>query len=71
MNPTEVSLATADLVLILMAIPMVVGSVVGLVFSVQFGVALGAGSVPATGTLGYALFYDPPATPPASAEQSS
>ena len=61
MLPGEVSLATADLVLLVMAIPMVLASLVGVVFSVQFGVAMGAGSLPASGTLGYALFYDPPA----------
>ncbi|QGA81589.1 hypothetical protein [Halomicrobium sp. LC1Hm] len=55
-------LATADLVLVAMALPLVVASLVGVVFSVQFGVAMGAGSVPAGGTLGYALFYDPPAS---------
>jgi len=62
MLPGEVSLATADLVLLVMAIPMVLASLVGVVFSVQLGVAMGAGSLPAGGTLGYALFYDPPAS---------
>ena len=71
MSLGEVSLATADLVLIVMAVPMVLASLAGLASSIQFAVALGAGSVPATGTLGYALFYDPPATPQANAEQSS
>ncbi|WP_018257135.1 hypothetical protein [Halomicrobium katesii] len=55
-------LATADLVLAAMALPLLVASLVGVVFAVQFGVAMGAGSVPAGGTLGYALFYDPPAS---------
>lgn len=54
-------LATADLVLVAMALPLLLASLAGLVSSVQFGLALGAGSLPAGGTLGYALFYDPPA----------
>lgn len=53
-------LATADLVLLAIAVPMVVASLVGLLNSVQLAVAMGAGSVPASGTIGYALFYDPP-----------
>lgn len=60
MFPGEVSLATADLVLLAMAIPLVLASIVGAIFSVQLAVAMGAGSLPASGTLGYALFYDPP-----------
>jgi len=62
MIPGEVSLATADLVLLAMAVPLLLASLVGVVFSVQLGVAMGAGSLPAGGTLGYALFYDPPAS---------
>lgn len=57
----DISLATPDLVLVVMAVPMLLASVAGVLSSVQFGIALGAGSVPASGTLGYALFYDPPA----------
>lgn len=56
----SIPLATADLVLVAVALPMVLATLVGLVHSVQLGVALGAGSVPASGTIGYALFYDPP-----------
>jgi hypothetical protein len=55
-------LATADLVLVAMALPLLVASLAGLVSSVQLGLAMGAGSLPASGTLGYALFYDPPAS---------
>lgn len=61
MFPGEVSLATADLVLLVMAVPLLLATLIAVAFSVQFGVAMGAGSVPASGTLGYALFYDPPA----------
>jgi hypothetical protein len=53
--------ATADLVLVAMALPLLLASLAGLASSVQLGVAMGAGSLPAGGTLGYALFYDPPA----------
>lgn len=53
-------LATADLVLVAMALPLLVASLTGLVSSIQLGLAMGAGSLPASGTLGYALFYDPP-----------
>ncbi|SFR89909.1 hypothetical protein SAMN05216559_0709 [Halomicrobium zhouii] len=59
MFPT-VPVATADLVLAAVALPMVLAALVGLFYSVQFAIALGAGSVPASGTIGYALFYDPP-----------
>lgn len=55
-------IATADLVLVAMALPLLVASLAGLVSSVQLGLAMGAGSLPASGTLGYALFYDPPAS---------
>ncbi|MCU4800424.1 hypothetical protein OB920_08590 [Halobacteria archaeon HArc-gm2] len=59
MSPS-VPIATADVVLAAVALPMVLATLVGLFYSVQFAVALGAGSVPAGGTIGYALFYDPP-----------
>ena len=60
---TSIPLATADLVLVAVALPMILATLVGLVHSVQLGVALFAGSVPASGTIGYALFYDPPSKP--------
>ncbi|WP_225335139.1 hypothetical protein [Halomicrobium urmianum] len=59
MSPSP-SLATADLVLVAVAVSMLVAWVAAAVTSLQLGVALGAGSVPASGTIGYALFYDPP-----------
>jgi len=58
----SISLATADLVLVAIAVPMLVASLAAALSPVQLGVALGAGSVPASGTIGYALFYDPPKT---------
>ena len=54
------SLAMADLVLVAIALPLVVASLVGVLYSIQLSVAVGAGSIPASGTIGYALFYDPP-----------
>ena len=56
----SISLATADLVLVAVALPLVIASLVGALYSVQLGLALGAGSIPASGSVGYALFYDPP-----------
>lgn len=49
-----------DLVLATIAAPMVVAGLVGLVSSLAMSTALAAGSLPATGSLGYALFYEPP-----------
>jgi len=46
-------------VLAAVALPMILAALVGLPLG-PAGVALGAGSVPAGGTIGYALFYDPP-----------
>ena len=57
----SVPYATADLVLVAIALPLVVASLVGVLYSVQLAVAMGAGSIPASGTIGYALFYRPPA----------
>jgi hypothetical protein len=49
-----------DLVLATIAAPMVIAGLVGLVSSLAMSTALAAGSLPATGSLGYALFYEPP-----------
>lgn len=49
-----------DLVLATIAAPMVIAGLVGLVSSLAMSTALAAGSLPATGSLGYALFYQPP-----------
>jgi hypothetical protein len=47
---------------VLAAIPASLGvaAVVGFVLSLSVGTTLAAGAVPATGTVGYALFYNPP-----------
>ncbi len=58
--PPSLPLATADLVLVAIALPLLAGSLVGALHSVQMAVAVGAGSIPASGTVGYALFYRPP-----------
>lgn len=57
---SSLPLATADLVLVAIALPLVVGSLVGVLYSVQLALAVGVGSIPASGTVGYALFYRPP-----------
>jgi hypothetical protein len=54
------SLSRHDLLLVAIALPLVLASLVGVLLPVGMSAALGAGSVPATGSLGYALFYDPP-----------
>ena len=55
------SLSRHDLSLLVIALPLLLASVVAALLPVGTVVALGAGSVPATGGLGYALFYNPPA----------
>jgi hypothetical protein len=49
-----------DLLLAVIALSLVGASLVGALSPVGMVAALGAGSVPATGTVGYALFYRPP-----------
>lgn len=48
---------------VLAAIPTVlaVAAALGAVFSLSTGAVLALGGVPASGTVGYALFYNPPA----------
>ncbi|WP_302081527.1 hypothetical protein [Salinibaculum rarum] len=54
------SVTRHDLLLAAIALPLVVAGMAGALLPVGMSVALGAGSVPATGTMGYALFYRPP-----------
>jgi len=54
------SLSAADLVLASIALSMVGATVGAVLTSVSLVTALSAGSLPATGSIGYALFYDPP-----------
>ncbi|AAV47905.1 hypothetical protein BDK61_3543 [Haloarcula quadrata] len=56
------SLSMPDLVLASIALSMLLASLGAVVTSLSFVTALSAGSLPATGSIGYALFYDPPVT---------
>ncbi len=58
MGVTDVSRHDASLAGI--AVPLALAAVVGALSPVGMATALGAGSVPASGSLGYALFYRPP-----------
>jgi hypothetical protein len=49
-----------DVLLAAIAVPMLVAATLGALLPVGMPLALGAGSVPATGSMGYALFYRPP-----------
>ncbi|QSG08012.1 hypothetical protein [Halapricum desulfuricans] len=53
-------LSPADWLLALIPAPLVIGAAVGVVSSLSLATAIGAGSVPATGLVGYALFGLPP-----------
>jgi hypothetical protein len=59
MNPSE-SVTRHDILLAAIAVPMLVAATLGALLPVGMPLALGAGSVPATGSMGYALFYRPP-----------
>jgi hypothetical protein len=54
------SLSTADLVLVSIAVTMLMAAFGAVATSLSIAVALGAGSIPAGGSIGYALFYNPP-----------
>ncbi|MBX0287863.1 hypothetical protein [Haloarcula salinisoli] len=53
-------LSTADLVLATIAIALALSAFGAVATSVSVAVAMAAGSIPATGSIGYALFYNPP-----------
>lgn len=53
-------LSPADLVLASIAIAMSLAVFGAVVTSLSVAVAMTAGSIPATGSIGYALFYNPP-----------
>jgi len=59
---TDVQVSRHDVLLAAIGLSMLVAGVAGLVLSVPLAVALAAGSVPASGGVGYALFYRPPNT---------
>jgi len=54
------AVSTADLSLSVIAGVLVVAALAGTLLSVPLSFALGAGSLPAGATVGYALFFDPP-----------
>ncbi|MDS0282228.1 hypothetical protein [Haloarcula onubensis] len=54
------SLSPADLVLASIAIVMALAAFGAVATSLSVAVAMAAGSIPATGSIGYALFYNPP-----------
>ena len=49
-----------DAILALIPVIMLAAALVGAVLSWSWGTAMAIGSVPASGTIGYALFYNPP-----------
>ncbi|MDG5778968.1 hypothetical protein VB779_00030 [Haloarculaceae archaeon H-GB11] len=49
-----------DLVLALIPSLLSLAWLVGLMSSISMGTAMAAGSVPASGAIGYVLFYEPP-----------
>jgi len=54
------TLSTADFVLASIAIAMALAAFGAVVTSLSVAVAMAAGSIPASGSIGYALFYNPP-----------
>jgi hypothetical protein len=54
------SRSTADLVLASIAIAMTLAAFGAVATSLSVAIAMAAGSIPATGSIGYALFYNPP-----------
>ncbi len=54
------SLSQYDLLLAAIVLPLVLASVAGALLPVEMVSALTAGSVPSSGSMGYALFYNPP-----------
>jgi hypothetical protein len=58
--PGNLPLATADIVLASIALSMVIAGLGAIASSLSVVAALAAGSLPASGSIGYALFYNPP-----------
>ena len=54
------SRSTADLILASIAIAMTLAAFGAVATSLSVAIAMAAGSIPATGSIGYALFYNPP-----------
>ncbi|MFC7076709.1 hypothetical protein [Haloarcula halophila] len=56
----EFPVSTADAVLATIALSMVLAGLGAVASSLSVVAALAAGSLPASGSIGYALFYNPP-----------
>lgn len=54
-------LESADLLLAGIALPMLLAVAATLLTSIGVALAFGVASLPASGTIGYALFFSPPA----------
>lgn len=59
MTEPTTEMAAADWLLALIPVTMVAGVLTGLAASLSFATAMGAGSLPASGLVGYALFCGP------------
>ncbi|MHB9287805.1 hypothetical protein ACKVMT_12300 [Halobacteriales archaeon Cl-PHB] len=59
-NATDLPVSRHDVLLAAIGLSLFVAGIAGLVLSVPLAVAMAAGSVPASGGVGYALFYRPP-----------
>ncbi|MEF8852051.1 MAG: hypothetical protein V5A44_08350 [Haloarculaceae archaeon] len=60
MTETVDGAGTADAVLAVIPASLLVATLAAAAFPLALGTALALGSLPATGSIGYALFYDPP-----------
>jgi len=58
-----VELSGHDVVLAVIPASLLLAGAVGALLSPSMGVMLTLGAVPASGTVGYALFYNPPESP--------
>lgn len=59
-SPRTGRVSSDDAVLALIPASLLVALFGAAALPVSLGTALAVGSIPATGTVGYALFYDPP-----------
>ena len=59
-NNQEVTFGRHDLSLLVIGVSLLVGALLGVLSGVTVPQSLLAGSVPATGCVGYTLFYRPP-----------
>lgn len=59
-NRREITFGRYDLSLLVIGVSLLVGALVGFLSGVTVPQSLLAGSIPATGCVGYTLFYRPP-----------